>query len=322
MSPPHDAAVAWGLAEVAPTPSVVTIGNFDGVHRGHRVLLRRTVDAAHERSVRSVVVTFDPHPAAIVRPGSEPAPLQTRDERVTELAASGVDLVVVLPFDAVLAALGPAEFIEQVLVERLRAERVVVGTNFRFGHKAKGDVVTLVEEGERHGFEVEAVTLFELDDVPVSSTELRSRLAEGDVEWASRGLGRPYRVGGQVVAGDGRGRSIGVPTANLSLPETVVIPAAGVYAGHATVGATTYPCVTNVGTRPTFGDADPVTVEVHLLDATVDLYGARLTVTFEHRLRAERRFEGVEELVAQIRRDIDEARTRLGVPRGDSARGT
>jgi riboflavin kinase / FMN adenylyltransferase len=299
--------VARALGEVEPVPSVVTIGNFDGVHRGHRTLLRRAVDAAHAAdaadAARAVAVTFDPHPAAIVRPGSEPPALQTLASRIDSLAATGVDLVLVLPFTAELAALTPADFVHHVLVDRLSAVRVIVGTNFRFGHRAAGDVVTLVEEGERYGFGTEAVTLLDLDGEPISSSSIRAHLATGDVDWATRALGRPHRVRGEVVPGDGRGRTIGVPTANVAVPPGLQLPGDGVYAGHATHAGTVYPAVTNVGMRPTF-DGTARTVEAHLLDAEVELYGSELEVTFEHHLRGEQRFDDVAALVAQIRRDI------------------
>jgi riboflavin kinase / FMN adenylyltransferase len=299
--------VAYDLDEVAPAPSVVTIGNFDGVHRGHQVLLRRAVDAAHDRGVRAVAVTFHPHPAAVLRPGAEPPALQPIDERIHHLLEAGIDLVLVLRFDAQLAGLGPHVFVERVLVDRLQAVQVIVGSNFRFGHKASGNVVTLNDAGATYGFRTEAVTLLDLDDVPLSSTSVRERLEAGDVSWANRALGRPFSLVGEVVPGDGRGRTIGVPTANLDIGEGALVPANGVYAGHAEVDGARYPCVTNVGVRPTF-DGQRRTVEVHLLDATVDLYGRRLRVTFEHRLRAEQRFGDVDQLVTQIRLDIDHAR--------------
>ena len=314
------AHVAGGLEEVAPEPSVVTIGNFDGVHRGHRTLLRRTVEAARARGLRSIAVTFDPHPAAVVRPGSEPTPLQPLDARIAELAATGVDLVLVLPFTRELSTLSPDAFVARVLAEGLRARRVVVGTNWRFGHRAAGDVVTLVEAGEAHGFEVEAVGLLEVDGVAISSSAIRTHLLEGDVAWAVRALGRPHTVAGEVVAGDGRGRTIGVPTANLALDAPVVVPAAGVYAGHAFVAGDTLPCVTNVGVRPTFDQHGPAVVETHLIDVDRDLYGVRLTVGFEHRLRAEQRFDAVEALVAQISHDVARARSLLGVAGGPGDR--
>jgi riboflavin kinase / FMN adenylyltransferase len=301
---PH---VAWSLDEVPPAPSVVTIGNFDGVHRGHQVLLRRAVDAAHERGVRSVAVTFHPHPAAVLRPGTEPPALQDVGDRVHHLLEAGIDLVVVLPFDRDLAALGPHRFVEEVLVTRLRAVQVIVGSNFRFGHRAAGNVVTLNDAGATYGFRTEVVTLLDLDGIPLSSTSVREHLAEGDLAWANQALGRAYDVVGEVVPGEGRGRTIGVPTANLAVPDGVIVPGNGVYAGYLTVEGDRHPCVTNVGLRPTF-DGTGRTVEAHVIDADLDLYGQRVRVSFDHRLREEQRFEGVDELVAQIRADVDRAR--------------
>jgi riboflavin kinase / FMN adenylyltransferase len=301
---------ALRVDDVEPGPSVVTIGSFDGVHRGHQTLVRRAVDAASERGVRSVAVTFEPHPSAVVRPGSEPPYLQTLEDRITSLYVAGIDRVLVLDFTPALAALEPHEFLDRVLVGRLAPLKVVVGTNFRFGHKAAGDVVVLAEGGEQHGYEVEAVTLLELDGEPISSSSIRDRLADGDVAWPTRALGRPYEVVGEVVAGEGRGRTIGVPTANVAPVGGLLVPANGVYAGYARLGERSWPCVTNVGTRPTFDGRD-VTVESHLLDAEEELYGERLAVSFEHRLRGEQKFDGPDELVAQIRRDLDEARALL-----------
>jgi riboflavin kinase / FMN adenylyltransferase len=302
--------VARALEEVRPAPSVVTLGNFDGVHRGHQVLLRRAVDAAHEQGVRAVAVTFHPHPAAVLRPGAEPLALQPVEDRVHHLLDAGVDLVLVLPFTRELASLGPHVFVEKVLVDRLRAVQVIVGSNFRFGHKASGNVVTLNDAGATYGFHTEAVTLLDLDGVPISSTAVREHLERGDVAWANRALGRPFTLAGEVVPGDGRGRTIGVPTANLAVPVEQLVPANGVYAGHAEVDGRRHPCVTNVGVRPTF-DGRARTVEVHLLDTEADLYGRHLRVGFEHRLRDERRFADVDELVARIRADIDDARELL-----------
>lgn len=303
-------SVAYGLDEVVPAPSVVTIGNFDGVHRGHRVLLRRTVHDASDRGVRSVAITFEPHPAAVLRPGTQPARLQPLNARVRSLIDVGVDLVLVLPFTLELAALTPAAFVREVLVDRLRARRVVVGSTFRFGAKAAGDVITLVEEGEQHGFMTEAATLLDLDGVPISSSEIRNRLAAGDVAWAARALDRPFELAGTVVAGDGRGRTIGVPTANLEVPAGLVVPGNGVYAGHAVAGDQTWSAVTNVGVRPTF-DGTTRSVEVHLLDADEDLYGRELAFRFLHRIRGERRFDSVDELVTRITQDIEETRRHL-----------
>jgi riboflavin kinase / FMN adenylyltransferase len=294
--------------------AVVTIGNFDGVHRGHLALVRRTVERAHEIAARSVVVTFDPHPAAVLRPEAVPLLLQSVDERVSALRAHGVDEVLVVAFDTELAAQSPEEFVRTLLVERLSATVVVVGENFRFGQGAHGDVTVLRELGASHGFEVEAVPLVTTDEATLSSSALRALLATGDLEAVTRGLGRPFRLDGEVVSGDGRGRTIGVPTANVTVPPGRALPADGVYACWAwTHDAQRHAAVTNVGWRPTF-DGTSRTVEVHLLDAPegLDLYGTRLGIAFHARIRGEQRFEGAEALVARIQEDIAAARLLLG----------
>lgn len=308
-------SMARELAEISTAASVVTVGNFDGVHRGHQVLLRRAVDAAEELGVRSAAVTFEPHPAAVVSPGRQPLRLQPLEARIEALAARGVDLVAVLPFTAEVAAWSPESFVEQVLVHRLEAVRVVVGTNFRYGHRAAGDVVTLSESGEQHGFGVEAVTLLDLEGDPISSTALRNRIAEGDVRWAMRALGRPFELEAPVVHGEGRGRTIGVPTANLDVDAELIVPGNGVYACWVEVDDVVRAAVTNVGVRPTF-DGETRSVETHLIDAADELYGAVVRMRFIERIRAERRFDGVDDLVAQIQRDIEVARGMLGDPPG------
>ncbi len=300
-------AVVRGLEAVGHEPSVVTIGNFDGVHRGHQVLLRRAVALAERNGARSVAVTFDPHPAVLLRADAAPPRLQTLEDRVATLAAAGLDTVLVLPFTRELASSSPAAFVAEVLAGSLAAVRVVVGTNFRFGAKAAGDVVTLLELGEQHGFAPEAVTLLEMDGRRISSSAIREHLQDGDLAWATVALGRPYQLGGIVVRGDGRGRGIGFPTANLALDPDLVVPATGVYAGHALLDGSWVPAVTNVGLRPTF-DGTTRTVEVHLLDVDRDLYGQQLAFRFLHRLRSEQRFDGVEALVAQIGADVARAR--------------
>jgi len=299
--------VARGLDSLPHDPSVVTIGNFDGVHRGHQVLLRRAVALAERHQARSVAVTFDPHPAVLLRADAAPPRLQTLEDRVTALAAAGLDAVLVLPFTRELASSTPAAFVAEVLAGSLAAVRVVVGTNFRFGAKAAGDVVTLLELGEQHGFTPEAVTLLEMDGRRISSSAIREHLQDGDLTWTSAALGRPYQLGGVVVRGDGRGRGIGFPTANLAIDPDLVIPATGVYAGHALLDGSWVPAVTNVGLRPTF-DGTTRTVETHLLDVDQDLYGRHLAFRFLHRLRSEQRFDGVEALVAQITADVARAR--------------
>ncbi len=307
---PVDTGVAWSLEEVAPRASVVTIGVFDGVHRGHGTIIGRAVRSAEDEGLRSVALTFDRHPREVVEPGSQPRYLQPLDRRVRSLLAAGVELVVVLPFTLELSQHPPADFVAETLAGPVRARRVVVGSNFRFGHKAAGDVVTLTELGDAQGFEVEAVTLLEMGGTTISSTRIREHLADGDVSWAARALGRRHVVEGPVVRGEGRGRKIGVPTANVEVDDRMLIPARGVYAGLATVdgGEQRHPAVVNIGVRPTFGGGR-MTVEAHLLDVDdVELYGRHLAVHFERRLRDERAFDDVDALVEQIHTDIDRAR--------------
>lgn len=301
------------LTAVDAQPSVATVGFFDGVHLGHQDIVGTAVTAATERDLRPVAVTFDRHPAEVLRPGSQPRYLMTRRRRVATLLAQGVELVVVLEFDLDRSRQSPEAFVQEVLADGVGAREVVVGDNFRFGHKAAGDVQVLTELGQAHGFTVRARGLRHLQDRPVSSTEIRRSLDDGDVSWAGRALGRPHVLDGTVVRGEGRGRTIGVPTANLEVDPRLLVPARGVYAGHVEIdpdpGAPgdLLPAVMNLGVRPTFGAQQPV-VEAHVLDGEPDLYGRHLAVWFSHRLRDERRFPGPDALVAQIHRDIARAR--------------
>lgn len=302
--------VTRDLDDVTPLPSVVTIGVFDGVHAGHRALLDEVIQRSADADLRSVAVTFDRNPLAVVRPGHEPPALQTLAEKVATLRATGIDHVHVLTFDVEASRESAPDFVRRVLVDGLSARQVLIGTNFRFGHRAAGDVALLQELGPDLGFAAEAIDLVGVDGTEVSSTAVRAALDRGDVAAAGRGLGRPHRVTGPVVRGDGRGRSIGVPTANVAVPEGIAVPANGVYATRTVVGGGSHASVTNVGTRPTF-DGQGVTVETHLLDQDQDLYGLVVAVDFIGHLRDERRFSGVEELVGQIRADIIAARDLL-----------
>jgi len=294
--------------------SVVTIGNFDGVHRGHLALVERAVDVARERGLRCVALTFDPHPAAVLRPDARPPALQSLEDRVAMLRAHGCDAVEVVPFDEELAALAPERFVEDLLVERLGAVHVVVGENFRFGNEAAGDVALLRRVGGPLGLEVDAVGLVDVGDGPVSSSAVRALLAAGDLEAVTRALGRPFRLGGEVVEGEGRGRTIGVPTANVAVDPGRALPADGVYAAWARVeDGPAEPAVVNVGWRPTF-DGTTRTVEAHLLvEGAPDLYGRWLALDLVARIRGEERFEDATALVARIGRDVAEARELLGV---------
>lgn len=307
-------SVLAGLQEVAAGPSVVALGVFDGVHVGHQAMLRRAVAAAERSGVRSVAVTFDPHPRSVVRPADEPRLLQPLNDRTARLDEL-VDDVLVLRFTDAVARQTPREFAEHVLFGRLQTRVAVVGENFRFGHRAAGDVALLAELAAERDASVQAVPLHTLDGAPLSSSRIRQHVAAGDVTWADRALGRPFELVGQVVRGDGRGRGIGFPTANVAAATELQRPGGGVYAGRACPdeahdGPAWHPCVVNVGTRPTFEGAG-VTVEAHLLDTRVDLYGRTLRVRFLERLRDERRFDGVDALVAQLERDVASARALL-----------
>jgi riboflavin kinase/FMN adenylyltransferase len=292
-----------------PEPCVA-IGNFDGVHRGHQTLVTAAVARARECGGTAVVLTFDPHPARVLAPERAPGSLTTLGQKAELLAGLGADVLAVLPFDEALARLAPAEFVRAVLAGSLRARRVFVGVGFRFGHRQSGDVAALAALGGGHGFMLEAIAPVLEGGEPISSSRVRDALARGDVEGARALLGRAYFIDGLVVAGDRRGRTIGVPTANLA-SENEVVPARGVYAARCRVATDrSHAAVVNVGERPTFGGA-ATTIEAHLLDFDGELYGSSLRLTFEHRLREERRFPGVEALVTQIGHDIARARTLL-----------
>ena len=301
------AAVPDGLG-----PAVVTVGMFDGVHRGHRALLDRVAAEAAARGLPAAAVTFDRHPLAVLRPGSEPPLLTTLDRKVELLGEAGMATVLVLEFTRELSEVTAEVFAAEVLFDALAARAVVVGENFRFGHKAAGDPALLAALGGPRGIEVVAVPLHADGGQVVSSTRVRAELAAGDVAAAAASLGRPYAVEGTVVVGDRRGGPVlGVPTANLGLPPGIAIPADGVYAGHLidAADAVARPAAISVGTNPQFGTERRV--EAHVLDFDADLYGHRVSVAFSHRLRGQAVFPGTAELVAQMRADIDQARRLL-----------
>jgi len=298
---------------------VVTIGMFDGVHRGHRVLLDRVVEEAATRGLPPAAITFDRHPMEVLRPGSHPRLLTTLRQKVALLADAGMAYVLVLPFTLELSRVSAEEFAEQVLFVAMRARAVVVGANFRFGHKATGDLALLAELGQPRGVEVIGIPLQVLDSSggpvgeAVSSTRVRAALTDGDVEHAARLLGRPYTLEGHVVTGHRRGRLLGMPTANLAVPARIAVPAIGVYAGHLTAGGLKgLPAVTSVGVRPQFGGTE-LSVETYVIDFEGDLYGRRVTVSFEYRLRGEGTFPSVADLVAQMQEDVRQARHLLGM---------
>ncbi|HZS36152.1 MAG TPA: bifunctional riboflavin kinase/FAD synthetase [Polyangia bacterium] len=286
---------------------VIAIGNFDGVHRGHAFIfdeVRRMAAPGAE----AVVLTFEPHPAKVLAPQFAP-PLITPLQRKLELIAEhGIDVTVVQPFDQAFAALSPVEFVDRVLDRGLGAQHVCVGANFTFGRARAGTIPVLGELARERGFELHVIPDVTVDGMMCSSTKVREFVLEGRIDGARLVLGRDPEVEGEVVRGDGRGKSIGVPTANLK-PDTELLPKEGVYAGWAErIGEPRkWPAAINIGNNPTFGGAK-VTVEAHLLDADVELYGARLRLGFVERLRGEQRFPSVDELVAQIRRDVEKTR--------------
>jgi riboflavin kinase/FMN adenylyltransferase len=306
----------YGLAEVPSDwgACVATIGEFDGVHRGHQRVVERAREIAQSRSLPVVTITFDPHPDEVIRPGSHPPLLTTARRRSELLAGLGADAVFVLPFNLEFSRLSPDEFVRVVLSERLHAAAVVVGENFRFGHKATGDVPMLAQLGEKYDFTAEGVPLLVDDGVTISSTYIREQLAAGDVAAAARALGRPHRVEGIVVRGHMRGRGLGFPTANLETPPHTATPADGVYAGWLTrldldgAEVSRWPAAISVGTNPTFG-AGERTVEAYALDRDdLDLYGTHAAIDFTARLRGTERFDSVEALITQMHEDVNQAR--------------
>jgi riboflavin kinase/FMN adenylyltransferase len=288
--------------------AAVTIGAYDGVHLGHRALLRDLQQRAGARDLSTVVVTFDRHPATVVRPESAPKLLTDLALKLELLEQAGIDRTLVVPFDAARAQEAAEDFVREVLVEELSTRLVVVGRDFHFGRRRQGNVALLERLGEVYGFAVHGIGLTEDGSEPVSSTRIRSLVDRGDVEEAARLLGRPHEVRGPVVHGDGRGGpELGCPTANVSVPEDIALPADGVYAGYfGRADGTVHPAAISVGRRPTFYEPGtaPVLVEAHLLGFDGDLYGEHARVSFAHHLRPELRFDSVEELVAQMRADV------------------
>ena len=293
---------------------VVTIGVFDGVHRGHQRIVGRAAQVGEQRGLPVVAITFDPHPDEVTRPGSHPPFLCSARRRAELLGGLGIDAVCVLPFTLEFSRLAPDDFVRTVLVERMHAAVVVVGEDFRFGHKAAGDVQLLAKLGEKYEFTTEGMPLLVADGTTLSSTSIRQMLAEGDVAAAAKALGRPHRVEGVVVRGHQRGRALGFPTANLEMPPHTAIPADGIYAGWLASlddegrDVQRWPAAISIGTNPTFGEGEQ-SVEAYALDRTdLDLYGVHAAIDFAVRLRGTLRFDSVDALVEQMHRDVDQAR--------------
>jgi riboflavin kinase/FMN adenylyltransferase len=296
---------------------VLTIGAYDGVHRGHQAIIDRVRASASELGAKSVVVTFDRHPASVVRPESAPKLLTDLEQKLELLEATGVDATVVIHFDQAQSEEPPQSFAERVIVGALKARRIVVGEDFHFGSHRRGNVALLRELGAQRDFDVDPLPLVERSDgidEPLSSTAIRRAMAGGEVELAARMLGRPFEARGIVVRGDQRGRLLGFPTANVEVPNSICLPADGVYAGwYLRPDGIIHPCAINLGRRPTFYEhADHSLLEAHLLDFDGDLYFERARVEFTNFLRSERKFEGVEALVSQLKHDCEHARQLLG----------
>jgi riboflavin kinase / FMN adenylyltransferase len=290
---------------------VLALGNFDGLHRGHAKILDRVRRRAGERGGTPAAMTFDPHPPRVLRPDKAPPLLMTTEQRLEALGRAGMQGVAVVRFTREMSLWDPETFVRTVLVEWLRVVEVWVGANFLFGHNREGTFSVLRSLGARYGFRAEKIDPVRYKDFVVSSTRIRRLISEGRVDEAGALLGHHYFIDGVVVRGDARGRELGFPTANLETANEL-LPPAGVYATTAALGSVAFPAVTNIGTRPTFGDSDRIHIETHLLEGGRDLYEARLRLSFVQRLRDERPFADVDALRAQIDADCRAARRLFG----------
>lgn len=294
----------WSIDDVYLQASWLTIGSFDGVHKGHQQILRNLTVGAHQANTKAVVLTFHPHPAVVLGKRRDPFYLTSPEERATLLAQLGVDIVLTCPFNVHVAKTTAHDFMQE-LSKHLHMDQLWVGYDFALGKNREGDVPTLRKLGEFLGYEVHGITPVEINGEIVSSSAIRTALGVGDVVKVADFLGRPYQINGEIVHGDGRGRSIGIPTANLDVWAERAIPKAGVYVCKARIGSQTFGAVTNIGVRPTFeNQSDSPTVEAHLMDFSGDLYGKRMKLEFIERLRDEKRFTSIESLVNQIHADI------------------
>jgi len=304
------------IAALGDVRTVVTIGAYDGVHLGHRAVISQVRERATAMGASSVVVTFDRHPASVVRPASAPRLLTDPQQKLELLASTGVDATLVVPFSELQSREAPRDFVQRVLIDALKMRAVIVGEDFHFGYKRAGNVALLREMATANDFEVSPLNLIARTDgvnEAVSSTAIRRALSGGDVRRASEMLGRAHEVRGTVVQGDKRGRTIGFPTANVAIDASLCLPADGVYAARVTIGdGSTHPAAINIGRRPTFYEhAQHSLLEAHLLDFSGDLYGQTLRVAFVEFLRGERKFAGIDELRSQLQTDIAQARAAL-----------
>jgi len=306
--------IETSLDAAEPARRAIALGSFDGVHLGHRRVIEATMAAARDAGLRSSVVTFQPHPMAVLRPEIAPHELSSPERRARLIAELEPDELVVIPFTHEFSLLDHEAFAEHVLAERLGAASVSVGRNFRYGHRAQGSIETLAAAGERLGFGVVAAPLLEMDGAPVSSSRIRDLIAAGEVGHAAQLLGRPPLLEGVVVRGDGRGRGLGFPTANLETAPRSALPGTGIYAGRAHLPDGSHAAAVSVGYNPTFSDdRRRVRVEAYLLDFDRDIYGQRMDLELMRRLRGEERFGSVDELVAQMHHDVEGVRAEPSV---------
>jgi riboflavin kinase/FMN adenylyltransferase len=289
-------------------PSAITIGFFDGVHRGHQAVFRRTMEIATDRKLCPVAITFDRHPREVLTPGKEPLLLTTLDRKAELIGELGLHELVVLEFTEDVSRWSPAEFVRRVLGEGLNAHHAVIGSNFTFGYKAMGNLEVLTGLGRAHGFSVEGVELLQVEGRPVSSSSIREALSEGHLAWPAAALGRTFAVDGRVVGGAGRGAGMGYPTANLEVSPRMQLPGRGIYAGRGVLAdGSAHVAAIDVGTNPTFGD-EPLRVEAFLLDFDGNLLGQAISIEFWERLRDEVRFDSAQELARQIEQDVHRTR--------------
>ena len=297
---------------------VLTIGNFDGVHLGHKALFKKVRDRARRLDGKSVVMTFDPHPLEIIQPANGPAFITLHERKLKLIEACGIDIAIVVPFNTEFAQISAARFVEDILVERIGVRAIIVGYDYRFGKNREGDLPLLEKMGEQYNFQLEVVSGIQMEGIVVSSTVIRQLIREGRVKEAARLLGRPYEISGEVVRGRERGgRLLGFPTANVRT-SSQASPKTGIYAVEVEVDDKEHLGAANLGYNPTFGDTE-LSLEVHILDFDGNIYGKPIAVRFIERLRDEKRFSGPEELAVQIRKDVEKARKILEERRGRDA---
>lgn len=285
----------------------LALGNFDGVHKGHQILVNEAIAGAHQAGGRSGVLIFEPHPLKVLAPAMAPRMLVTLQRKLDLFAALGVDEVIIAQFTREVAQWSPQYFVQEILLKRLGVAGIYVGFNYTFGHKGAGNAELLSDYGSKDGFLVKVIPPVVIDETLVSSTEVRGRLEAGDVEMARRLLGYTPAISGVVVEGEKRGRSIGFPTANIQPPADMLVPQVGVYASMVKIGRQLHPAVLNIGQKPTFHDEYPLTIEAHLLNFSADFYHQEVEVLLIERLRSEQKFPNVEQLIAQINQDIQAA---------------